>query len=91
MEMAEEKKNVPAKATAVAVKKDDSKPGFFKRIAKWFREMKSELKKVIWPTRKELVKNSGVSLLFMVVSGLVIWGFDFVASKLVELLFVIAG
>lgn len=90
--MAEEKKvNAPAKATAVALKKDDSKPGFFKRIGKWFREMRSELKKVIWPTRKELVKNSLVSLAFMVISGLVIWGFDFVASKLVELLFLIAG
>ena len=50
--MAEEKKvtnAAPAKA-AVAVKKDDTKPGFFARVGKWFREMKSELKKVIWPT-----------------------------------------
>ena len=49
--MAEEKKvnAAPAKA-AVAVKKDDTKPGFFTRVGKWFREMKSELKKVIWPT-----------------------------------------
>ena len=46
--MAEEKKvnSAPAKAVT-AVKKDDTRPGFFKRIGKWFREMKSELKKVI--------------------------------------------
>ena len=51
--MAEEKKvqGAPAKAVT-AVKKDDTKPGFFKRIGKWFREMKSELKKVVWPTRR---------------------------------------
>ena len=28
----------------------DKKPGFFARISKWFRELKSELKKVVWPT-----------------------------------------
>ena len=50
--MADEKKISAAPAKAVtAVKKDDNtKPGFFKRVGKWFREMKSELKKVIWPT-----------------------------------------
>ena len=49
--MAVEKKPNTAPAKAVtAVKKDETKPGFFKRIGKWFREMRSELKKVIWPT-----------------------------------------
>ena len=51
--MAEEKKGNAAPTKAVtAVKKDDTKPTFFQKVAKWFREMKSELKKVIWPTRK---------------------------------------
>ena len=41
--MADEKKISAAPAKAVtAVKKDDNtKPGFFKRVGKWFREMKS--------------------------------------------------
>ena len=57
--MAEEKKTNAAPAKAVtAVKKDDSKPGFFKRVAKWFREMRSELKKVVWPTGKQLSNNT---------------------------------
>ena len=46
--MADQKKRGSAPAKAVtAVKKDDTKPGFFQRIGRWFREMKSELKKVI--------------------------------------------
>ena len=54
--MAEEKKTNSAPVKAVtAVKKDDAKPGFFKRAGKWFREMKSELKKVVWPTRKQFM------------------------------------
>ena len=96
--MAEEKKTTeekklqgaPTKAVT-AVKKDDSKPGFFKRIGKWFREMKSELMKVIWPTPKALAKNSLISVVFMLVSALVLWGADMIASLAVNLLFRIAG
>ena len=90
--MAEEKKVSTAPAKAVtAVKKDDKKPGLFKRIAKWFREMKSELKKVIWPTPKQLMKNSGVSLVVMIASAAVIWGFDQLAQALVRALLTLAG
>ncbi len=90
--MAEEKKvnTAPAKAVT-AVKKEDKKPGLFKRIAKWFREMKSELKKVIWPTPKQLMKNSGVSLVVMIASAAVIWGFDQLAQALVRALLTLAG
>ena len=83
--MAEEKKTntTPAKAVT-AVKKDDTKPGFFKRVAKWFREMKSELKKVVWPTRKQLVNNTVVSVVVMLISALGVWGFDQIARLLVN-------
>ena len=90
--MAEEKKTNAAPAKAVtAVKKDDSKPGFFKRVAKWFREMKSELKKVVWPTGKQLLNNTVVSVVVMVASAIVLWGFDMLASGLVHALINIAG
>ena len=83
---------ITAVAKAVtAVKKDDTKPGFFKRIGKWFREMKSELKKVIWPTSQQLTKNSLISVGFMVVAAVVIWGFDRLASMLVQALITLAG
>ena len=90
--MAEEKKVNAAPAKAVtAVKKDDAKPGFFKRIGKWFREMKSELKKVIWPTGKQLMNNTVVSLVMMVISAAGIWLFDQLAQMLVEVLISFAG
>ena len=89
--MAEEKKNTaPAKAVT-AVKKDDAKPGFFARIGKWFREMKSELKKVVWPTGKQLMNNTLVSLGMMVISAIVVWGFDQIAQLLVKALLTLAG
>ena len=91
--MAEEKKTnaAPTKAVTAAVKKDDTKPGFFKRVAKWFREMKSELKKVVWPTGKQLFNNTLVSVVVMIASAIVLWGFDMLASGLVHALINIAG
>ncbi len=86
--MAEEKKtnSAPAKA-ATAVKKEETKLNLFQKIGKWFREMKSELKKVIWPTPKALRNNTLISLAMMVASAVVIWGFDEIAKMLVALIF----
>ena len=46
---------------------------------RWFREMKSELKKVVWPTGKETMKNTGTVLLCSLIVGAFIWIFDAVA------------
>ena len=86
--MAEEKKTKTAPAKPVtAVKKDDTKPGFFQRVGKWFREMKSELKKVIWPTPKAFKNNTLISVGMMLVSAVGIWVCDEVAQLLVRLIF----
>ena len=34
---------------------------------KWFREMKSELKKVVWPTLPQVVKNTGIVMAMVIV------------------------
>ena len=83
--MAEEKKTNAAPVKAVtAVKKDDTKPGFFQKVGKWFRDMRSELKKVVWPTRKQLINNTVVSVVVMLISALGVWGFDQIARLLVQ-------
>ena len=90
--MAEEKKSNSAPAKAVtAVKKDDSKPGFFKRVGKWFREMKSELKKVIWPNGKTLRNNTLISIVAIISSAIVLWCVDLVAQNLIQAIITLAG
>ena len=85
--MAEENKNsAPAKVSTNAVKKAETKLAFGKRVSKWFREMRSETKKVIWPTPKQVVNNTGVALGMMIVSALVLWGFDTLAKLGVQTL-----
>ncbi len=82
---ADEKKSAPATAKT-AVKKTDEKLGFFKRIGKWFRDMKSELKKVVWPTPKQTTKNTVVAVVMIVVCAVVLWGFDSAAQAVVKAL-----
>ncbi len=48
-------------------------------ICRYFRELRSELKKVVWPTPKQLLKNTLIVLACVIVVGVFIWLFDFVA------------
>ena len=57
----------------------------------WFREMKSELKKVVWPTRKTVMANTGTVLLCSLVIGACIWIFDFVAVTAVQMIVSVLG
>ena len=53
---------------------------------KWFREMRSELKKIVWPDGKTTMKNTGTVLAVSLVIGAVIWIFDYVALNAVNFL-----
>ena len=46
------------------------------RISRWFREMRSELKKVVWPTRQQLINNTIIVLVVIFAVGIVVWLFD---------------
>ena len=50
-----------------------------KAIARYFRELRSELKKVVWPTPQQVVKNTLIVMACVLVVGVFIWLFDFVA------------
>jgi preprotein translocase subunit SecE len=61
------------------------------RILKWFREMRSELKKVVWPTRKQIVNNTIIVLVIVVVSSVVVWVVDQAGSYIVNTLIKLGG
>ena len=47
-----------------------------KSIVKYFKDLKSEFKKVVWPSRKTVINNTIVVLITLVLSGLFVWGLD---------------
>ena len=69
---------------------DNKKPNIFVRmgtgLSRWFREMKSELKKVVWPSGKQLVNNTVVVLVAVLIVGIIVCLFDLGAGELIGLL-----
>ncbi len=65
-------KNLEKKEVAKKEKKD----GLGKKISKFFREYKSELKKISWPTLPEVIKNSLVTVAVVLIVGVFIWLVD---------------
>ena len=65
---------------------EEKKVGFFKRIVRYFREMKSELKKVVWPTFKQVKNNTGIVIVALILVGVIIAVLDFLFQFLVNAL-----
>jgi preprotein translocase subunit SecE len=51
------------------------------RLARFFREVVAELRKVIYPTRQELLTYTGVVVVFVVIMVAVVFGLDWVFHK----------
>ena len=67
------------------VKEARKKEGLGKRIVRFFKDYKGELKKITWPTPKQTAKNTGIVLLAMIVIGLFVILLDIAFSKIIEL------
>ena len=48
-------------------------------VAKYFRELRSELKKVVWPNPQQVGKNTLIVAVCCTIIGAFIWVFAFVA------------
>jgi preprotein translocase subunit SecE len=62
-------------------RKDPAKGSVFSRIALFIRQVVVELRKVIWPTRKELIAYTTVVIVFVVAMAGIIAAFDYVFTK----------
>jgi preprotein translocase subunit SecE len=90
--MADEKKKALAKATSETAKSDkkekkDKKPSkfspktIFKGIVKFFKDLRGETKKIVWPSRQMVLKSTGIVLAAILVIGAGIWIIDFALSS----------
>ncbi|MFZ2529951.1 MAG: preprotein translocase subunit SecE [Rhodococcus sp. (in: high G+C Gram-positive bacteria)] len=72
----------------MATKSGAKKPeNIFKRLRRFFREVIAELRKVIWPNRKQLVTYTTVVVVFVVIMTAFIFGIDLAFVKGVSWLF----
>lgn len=76
-----------AKEKKAKEKADGTYKGPFKRMLLFFRQVIAELRKVIWPTRKELLSYTWIVLIFVVIMGAYIGVLDFIFTKGVLFIF----
>ena len=67
--------------------KNAPKAGFFARIALFVRQVIGELKKVVAPTRKELITYTTVAVIFILIMVGIVTGVDTALTKLVFAVF----
>ena len=71
------------KKAKTAAKKKDMKQT---PLSRWLQDLKGELKKVTWPSGKDTLKNVGTVIVCVILVGVFIWGFDFIARQVVKAL-----
>ena len=76
-----EQKAAPEKKTEKKAKKKGLNP-----VAKWFRELRSELKKVTWPSKSQIINNTWIVMVVTCVAAVAVWGFDVVAGQIIQTL-----
>jgi preprotein translocase subunit SecE len=69
------------KGSGPKAKKEVRRTGLFGRIGGFFREVVSELRKVIWPTRKELITYTTIVIGFVTVMTTVVGLLDYGLGK----------
>ena len=78
---ATDEKSAAAKvAKAAKGNKKSDKPGFFARSGKstkkFFKDVRGEVKKIVWPDAKMVLKSTGVVLLVVAILSIIIYGID---------------
>ncbi len=93
--MAKKEVSAAAEKVAAAEKKQNKKPAnpdgnFFvragKAIKKFFKDLRGETKKIVWPDAKTVFKSTAIVLAVVIVVGLVIFGIDTLLTEGISLL-----
>ena len=88
--MSDNKKDLKENSSSKSAKKDE-KGGFFSKVGKFLREYRSELKKISWPTFSEVVKNTLITLVVVLIVGIIVWLVDWGVSSLRDTLITAAS
>lgn len=70
-----------ASASSKSEKKSGDKAPKKKRFRKFWKDFRGELKKIIWPDFKTVMKNTGIVLITVIVIGAMVWVLDFLLSS----------
>ena len=64
----------------------EDKINIVERVKTFFNEVVVELKKVVWPTRDEVIRLTSVVIIVSVLVGVFLGGIDYILTNLLTLL-----
>lgn len=67
--------------------RNSGRAGLWARLMLFLRQMVAELRKVIWPTRRELITYTWVVIVFVTIVTIIVGVYDLLFTKLVLLVF----
>ena len=62
----------------------EKKPGLFARISRSLRDIRGEMKKVVWPSKKQVVNNTLVVMAAVAISAVFIGGLDSILGLVIR-------
>ena len=74
-------KNDVTSTKKLVKEKKNKKPGFFARVKNYFASVRSEMKRVVWPTKQELINYTVAVCASLIVVGVVIAVLDAVIGQ----------
>lgn len=84
-------KNDKAKSKDAKAQEKTGAGKVFGKIKQFFKDVKSECKKIVWSSWSNTIKDTGVVLLVTVIVGAGVWICDLLFRQLVELVYASAG
>ena len=81
--MAEDSTKVTVNAEPKKSKEKKSKKE--NTVLKFFRDLKGEFKKIVWPSKKQIINNTIIVIIAIIVIGCFIWALDFGLGSLIKL------
>lgn len=80
------KKKSDSKKDASSKKSNNKNAKSGNKVSRYFRDLKSEFKKVVWPSKKQVFNNTLVVLVTIFIFMVIVGGFDTIMYKALQLL-----
>ncbi len=63
----------------------NQEPGYYEKISQFFREVKAELKKVVWPPKNQAVASTIVVTILVIIVSSLLGFFDLILKNLIQM------
>ena len=71
----------------MATKANNESKGIVSRAKRFINDLRGEVKKVVWPGKKQIMNNTGIVIVVVLIAAFFIGGFDMILTALINLLF----